>query len=171
MKTTKIGNACKAALAVAITGSLFAGTAQAQLAGHNVILVHGFQQQDLANPPANLQEVKNAGEDYWRTFWLSRAEARIDWGSDGRVEGGIAQQAYEQMRQISQQGLCNDFCIVVSHSTGDLVTRYLLENQARWLQSEGLQPLKILATLDYSGAGGGTELANLALSLAYNDSW
>ena len=111
MKTTKIGNACKAALAVAITGSLFAGTAQAQLAGHNVILVHGFQQQDLANPPANLQEVKNAGEDYWRTFWLSRAEARIDWGSNGRVEGGIAQQAYEQMRQISQQGLCNDFCI------------------------------------------------------------
>ena len=80
MKTTKIGSACKAALAVAITGSLFAGTAQAQLAGHNVILVHGFQQEDLANPPANLQEVKNAGEDYWRTFWLSRAEARIDWG-------------------------------------------------------------------------------------------
>ncbi len=171
MKTTKIGSACKTALAVAIAGSLFAGTAQAQLAGHNVILVHGFQQEDLANPPANLQEVKNAGEDYWRTFWLSRAEARIDWGSDGRVEGGIAQQAYEQMRQISQQGLCNDYCIVVSHSTGDLVTRYLLENQARWLQSEGLQPLKILAALDYSGAGGGTELANLALSLAYNDSW
>ena len=62
MKTTKIGNACKAALAVTITGSLFAGTAQAQLAGHNVILVHGFQQQDLANPPTNLQAVKNAGE-------------------------------------------------------------------------------------------------------------
>ncbi|MBW7470099.1 hypothetical protein QQF73_08385 [Marinobacter sp. M216] len=171
MTTTKIGNACKAALAVAITGSLFAGTAQAKLAGHNVILVHGFQQEDLANPPENFQAVKDAGEDYWRTFWLSRSDARVDWGSDGRIEGSIAQQAYQQIRQISQQGLCSNYCIVVSHSTGDLVTRYLLENQARWLQSEGLAPLKILAAIDYSGAGGGTELADLALSIAYNDSW
>ncbi len=60
---------------------------------------------------------------------------------------------------------------MVSHSTGDLVTRYLLENQARWLQADGLQPLKILAAIDYSGAGGGTELADLALNVAYNDSW
>lgn len=171
MKTRK-GSACKAALAaVAITGGLFAGSASAQLAGHNVILVHGFQQEDLSNPPANLQEVKNAGEDYWRTFWLSRSDARIDWGSDKRVEGGIAQQAYQQLQSISRQGLCNDYCIVVSHSTGDLVTRYLLENQARWLQNNGLQPLKILASIDFSGAGGGTELADLALNIAYNDSW
>ena len=170
MKTRK-RSACKTALAVAIAGGLFAGTAHAQLAGHNVILVHGFQQEDLANPPANLNEVKSAGEDYWRTFWLSRSDARVDWGSDGRVEGNIAQQAYQQLRDISQQGLCNDFCIVVSHSTGDLVTRYLLENQARWLQADGLQPLKILAAIDYSGAGGGTELADLALNVAYNDSW
>ena len=169
---TKTESAWKATLAAAaITGSLFAGPASAQLAGHNVILVHGFQQQDLSAPPANLQEVRTAGEDYWRTFWLSRSDARIDWGSDGRVEGAIAQQAYQQLRSISQQGLCSDYCIVVSHSTGDLVTRYLLENQARWLQNAGLQPLKILASLDFSGAGGGTELADLALSLAYNDSW
>jgi hypothetical protein len=169
---TRIGSACKVALtAAAITGSLFAGNASAQLAGHNVILVHGFQQEDLANPPANLQEVKNAGADYWRTFWLSRADARIDWGSDGRVEGQIAQQAYQQLQSISQQGLCNDYCIVVSHSTGDLVTRYLLENQARWLQNAGLAPLKVLASIDFSGAGGGTELADLALNVAYNDSW
>lgn len=170
MKTIK-KVACNTAIAVSVTGSLFAGTAHAQLAGHNVILVHGFQQEDLANPPPNLQAIKDAGEDYWRTFWLSRSEARVDWGSNGRVEGTIAQQAYQQLREISQQGLCNDYCIVVSHSTGDLVTRYLLENQARWLQSEGLQPLKILAALDYSGAGGGTELADLAMSVAYNDSW
>ena len=169
---TRLGKAWKAALAAAaLTGSLFAGSASAQLAGHNVILVHGFQQEDLANPPANLQAVKNSGADYWRTFWLSRSEARIDWGSDGRVEGSIAQQAYQQLRSISQQGLCSNYCIVVSHSTGDLVTRYLLENQARWLRNSGLAPLKILAALDFSGAGGGTELADLALSIAYNDSW
>ncbi|MGO1501756.1 MAG: hypothetical protein ACTHWH_10815 [Marinobacter sp.] len=168
-KTTR--NVCKIALASALASSMMAGTAQAQLAGHNVILVHGFQQEDLAIPPANLQAIKDAGEDYWQTFWLSRSEARIDWPSDGRVEGTIAQRAYEQIREISQQGLCTEYCIVVSHSTGDLVTRYLLENQARWLQNEGLPPLKILASIDYSGAGGGTELANLAMSLAYNPTW
>lgn len=171
MTKTKNRNACKIALATALATSMTAGTAQAQLAGHNVILVHGFQQEDLATPPANLQAIKDAGEDYWQTFWLSRSEARIDWPSDGRVEGTIAQRAYEQIREISQQGLCDDFCIVVSHSAGDLVTRYLLENQARWLQNEGLPPLKILASIDYSGAGGGTELANLAMSLAYNPTW
>lgn len=171
MTASNLGKTGKAALAATITGALLAGPAQAQLAGHNVVLVHGFQQEDLANPPADLQAVKRAGEDYWRTFWLARSDARIDWGSDGRIEGNIAQQAYQQLRQISQQGLCNDYCILVSHSTGDLVTRYLLENQARWLQAEGLPPLRILATIDYSGAGGGTELADLALSIAYNDSW
>ena len=171
MKRSNRTIAWKAAMALTAGGMVWAGSAQAQLAGHNVILVHGFQQEDLASPPADLNAVRNAGEDYWRTFWLSRSDARIDWGSDGRIEGNIAQQAYQQLRQISQQGLCNNYCIVVSHSTGDLVTRYLLENQARWLQADGLPPLRILASLDYSGAGGGTELADLALSIAYNDSW
>jgi len=161
----------KTALATALAGGLFATGASAQLAGHNVILVHGFMMDDLSNPPANFQEIQQAGEDNWREYWLNRAEARIDWASNGRVEGQIAQQAYQQLRQISQQGLCNDYCVVVTHSTGDLVTRHLLENQARWLQSEGLQPLKILAVLDMAGAGGGTELADLAVSIAYNDSW
>lgn len=171
MKTRKIGSACKAALAVAVAGSLFAGSAQAQLGGHNVILVHGFMMDDLSNPPQSFEEVQQAGADNWRAFWLSRAEARIDWASDGRVEGKIAQQAYQQIRQISQQGLCNNYCILVTHSTGDLVTRYVLENQARWLQAEGLPPLKILTSIDLAGAGGGTELADLAMSIAYNDSW
>lgn len=50
MTTIKTPSACRAGLAVAIAGSLCAGTAKAQLAGHNVILVHGFQQEDLADP-------------------------------------------------------------------------------------------------------------------------
>lgn len=167
MKTTT-GIVAAAAL---LSASLLSTSASAQLAGHNVILVHGFQPDNLASPPPDLQTVKNNGADYWRTFWLARSDARVDWGSDGRVEGAIAQQAYQQIKSISQQGLCNNFCFIVSHSTGDLVTRYILENQARWLQSDGLPPLKILAALDFSGAGGGTELANLAVNVAYNDSW
>ncbi len=31
--------------------------------------------------------------------------------------------------------------------------------------------MKILTALDFSGAGGGTELADLAVNVAYNDSW
>lgn len=161
----------KPTLAVALAAAFCSTAAMAQVAGHNVVLIHGFQQEDLANSPADLNEVKANGEDYWRTFWLSRSEARIDWGSDGRVEGAIAQQAYNQIKSIAQQGLCDDYCIVVSHSTGDLVTRYMLDNQARWLAADGLPPLKILASLDFSGAGGGTDLADLAVSVAYNDSW
>ena len=159
------------ALVTALTTGMMAGTAQAQLAGHNVILVHGFQPEDLEAPPADFQAIKAAGADYWQAFWLSRSEARIDWPSNGRVEGSIAQQAYEQIREISRDRLCEEFCIMVTHSTGDLVTRYLLENQARWLQNEGLPPLKILASIDLAGAGGGTELANIAVSLAYNPTW
>ncbi|WP_349557801.1 hypothetical protein [Marinobacter sp. NFXS9] len=161
----------KTTIAVALMAATCSTGALAQLAGHNVILVHGFQQEDLASPPADMDAVKANGEDYWRTFWLSRSEARIDWASDGRVEGKIAQQAYQQVKAIAQEGLCSDYCIVVSHSTGDLVTRYLLDNQARWLAADGLPPLKILASLDFSGAGGGTDLADLAVSVAYNDSW
>ncbi|MBD3640581.1 MAG: hypothetical protein HUJ18_06260 [Marinobacter sp.] len=171
MTTRTEQSACKTGLAIAMAGSLFAGSAHAQLGGHNVILVHGFMMDDLSNPPASFDEVQQSGADNWRDFWLSRAEARIDWASNGRVEGTIAQQAYQQLREISQQGLCNNYCILVTHSTGDLVTRYLLENQARWLQSEGLAPLKILTSIDLAGAGGGTELADLAMSIAYNDSW
>lgn len=171
MTTKKTGCLKKAVLSTAIAGAMLAGSASAQLAGHNVILVHGFMMDDLANPPASFSEVEQAGADNWQDFWLNRAEARIDWASNGRVEGNIARQAFQQIRQISQQGLCNNHCIFVTHSTGDLVTRHLLENQARWLQAEGLAPLKVLAVLDMAGAGGGTELADLAVSIAYNDSW
>jgi hypothetical protein len=157
--------------AIALTAALFSAPTLAQLAGHNVILVHGLQPDNLANPPSSFPEVKQNGADYWRTFWLSRSDARIDFDSTGRLEGDIAVEAYQQIKSIAQQGLCDNYCIVVSHSTGDLVTRYVLENQARWLQSDGLSPLKVLASLDFSGAGGGTNLANLAVSVAYNDSW
>lgn len=171
MKTNKKQRLKYSVLSAALAGSLFSAGASAQLAGHNVILVHGFMMDDLSNPPASFNDVQQAGEDNWRAYWLNRSEARIDWPSNARVEEQIAETAYQQVRQISQQGLCNDYCVVVTHSTGDLVTRHLLENQARWLQAEGLQPLKILAVMDMAGAGGGTELADLAVSIAYNDSW
>ncbi len=146
-----------------------AGTAQAQLAGKNVILVHGFQAGDLGDAPQSQEQIDQNGEAYWQAFWGARADARIDWGSHERVEGGIAERAFNQMVEISQQGLCNDGCILVTHSTGDLVARYFLEHQAHWLQSAGVEPLNILVALDFAGAGGGSELADVAVNAAMSD--
>ena len=67
---------------------LAAMPAAAQLAGKNVILVHGFQYSDLSNPPGSLQQVEQNGYAYWQAFWDAHADARVDWGSDQRVEGG-----------------------------------------------------------------------------------
>lgn len=153
------------------TAALFAGAAHGQIAGKNVILVHGFQQGDLADAPDSQAEVNQRGDAYWQAFWASRAEARIDWASNERVQGGTAERAFDQMLAISQSGLCNDGCVLVTHSTGDLVARYILENQANWLQGAGAAPLNILTALDFAGAGGGTELADLAVNIAYSDNW
>jgi len=148
-----------------------AGAAQGQLAGKNVILVHGLQADDLSNPPASQQQIDQNGDAYWQAFWASRAEARIDWGSHERVEGETAERAFQQILEISQQGLCNDGCVLVTHSTGDLVARYIMENQAHWLSSAGAEPLDILVALDFAGAGGGSELADLAVNAAFSDNW
>jgi len=151
-------------IAFALLFSLAAG-AHGQLAGKNVILVHGFQAADLENPPSD-QEIDQNGADYWRAFWLSRAEARVDWGSHERVEGGIAQKAFDQLVEISQQGLCANGCVLVTHSTGDLVARHFLDNQERWLTNAGVEPLDVVAVLDFAGAGGGSELADVAVNAA-----
>lgn len=156
---------------LALAAGFTAGSAQAELAGHPVVLVHGFQPANLLWPPASQHQVEQNGAAYWAEFWGSRADARIDWDSTQRLEEGIAVQAYAQMKDIAERGVCATPCVFVTHSTGDLVTRYLLENQAAWLAADGLPPLQVLAVLDFAGAGGGTELADLAMSIAYNNSW
>ncbi len=159
-------------LKILALGALLAltGGAQAQLAGKNVILVHGLQADDLSEHP-DQQQIEQNGDAYWQAFWASRAEARIDWGSHERIEGETAERAFQQMLEISQQGLCDDGCILVTHSTGDLVARYILEHQAHWLQSAGAEPLNIITALDFAGAGGGSELADLAVNAAFSDNW
>lgn len=145
-------------------------TANAQIAGHNVILVHGFTPDHLINHP-DAEAVKVRGESYWSDYWGQHAEARLDWPSHKRIEGGIATALYNQAIEISKAGTCNQGCVLVTHSTGDLVARYFLENQDVWLDAAGLAPLNIIASLDFAGAGGGTEVADLAISVANSDNW
>lgn len=153
-------------LLVGVAAFTLAASASAQIGGKNVVLVHGFQAGDLSSPPGTGTEISRRGAAYWSAFWGGRAEARIDWPSDGRIEGAIAQRAFDELLRISRAGTCNAGCVFVTHSTGDLVTRHLLANQARWLSNAGAQPIPVLAVIDMAGAGGGTELADLALQVA-----
>jgi hypothetical protein len=154
-------------LSLACTMLLATTPGLAAIAGHNVILVHGFQPTNLIIRPKTDDKIAMNGYNYWSQYWNQRAEARLDWSSAERVEGGIAKQIYNKAVTLSQSGLCQDGCVMVTHSTGDLVARYFLEHQEEWLTSAGYQPLNVLAVLDFAGAGGGTELANAAVS-AFN---
>lgn len=155
-----------------ITGGMLAALpASAQLAGKNVIAIHGFQPGNLMSGEQTDQQVSQNGENYWADFWLQHADARIDWDSNDRIEDKTAERIYDKITELSRAGFCNDGCVLVTHSTGDLVARYMLENQTHWLEAQGLQPLNILAAIDFAGAGGGTELADVAIQAANNDAW
>jgi hypothetical protein len=145
---------------VAIFGLYSAASVAKQ---HKIVLIHGFQPGQLFSQP----DVTGDGESYWSGYWASRADERIDWPSTERVEGKIATDyVWPKLKSMSQSGLCNSGCIFVTHSTGDLVARYIIENQETWLQNAGYAPLNIVATYDIAGAGGGSELADLAVSFA-----
>ncbi len=152
-------------MAVALV--LTTNIASAQIAGHNVLLVHGFQFGDLSSKPSD-SEVFN--RDLISDFWLQRAEGKLNWSSAERVEGKISQQILEQAKNYSRQGTCANGCIIVLHSTGDQVIRHFLANQDAWMASAGLQPLNIIATLDFGGAGGGTDFADLAVNIVADQS-
>ncbi|CAH9051927.1 hypothetical protein PSECIP111951_01675 [Pseudoalteromonas holothuriae] len=130
---------------------------------YKTILIHGFQPSQLTNP--NGTNVISDGQSYWSSYWTDKADERIDWPSYERIEGKIATDwLWPKLKQLSQSGLCESGCVLLTHSTGDLVARYLLDNQANWLENAGLQPLNIVATFDIAGAGGGSELADTAVS-------
>lgn len=164
-------------LTVLLTSFSWVNTAFAQLAGHNIIFVHGFKSADL-NTPRNLSELtgqqlqeqalKNNAEVAKSNPLFTRMDLPVIYDSSDRIEGGIAITLYKQIKEIAQQKRCENYCIVVASSAGDLVTRYILANQARWLEADGLPPLKILMTVDFFGAGGGTEAADLAIAGSSN---
>ena len=136
---------------------------------YKVVLVHGFQPQQLISDG----DVEQSGQAYWQDYWNARSDARIDWPSYERIEDKITTDyVWPKLKEFSRSNLCSPGCIFVTHSTGDLVTRYIIENQATWLENEGLAPLNIVATFDIAGAGGGSELADLAVSVAQNtEAW
>ena len=140
--------------------------AHAQLAGYNVILVHGLIIQDLVKPPTHDEILARRKVS---AFWHERAEGYLNWSGADRLEGGIARVVFEQARDLAERGICDRGCVLVTHSTGDLVARYFIANQEAWMRSAGLKPLNIVATLDFAGAGGGTDLADVAVAAANSE--
>ncbi len=57
-------------------------------------------------------------------------------------------------------------CIVVTHSTGDLIMQYLEANKATLLNSNARNKFDVLAYVDLAGARGGTEGATVLYELA-----
>lgn len=166
MKNKKKSAGRLAALLILAAAVLAPASALAQLAGHNVILVHGFVSSDIIRPPSDADVYARRAVS---EFWQARAEGYLNWSGAGRLEGDIARQVFAQARGYAASGLCNNGCVLVTHSTGDLVARYFLQNQAYWMQRAGLPPLNIVATLDFAGAGGGTDLADVAVAAANSE--
>jgi hypothetical protein len=132
--------------------------------------VHGFQPGNLSSQNSPTQVEQN-GATYWSSFWNARTQVRIDWPQNERITARIATDyLWPKLKQMSINGTCKPGCIFITHSTGDLVTRYILDNQELWLENAGLEPLNIIATFDFAGAGGGTELADLAVNTASGSS-
>jgi len=142
---------------------IFSTAATAKLAGKNVILVHGFQPGQLQSQPNQAQQITDANA-YWSSYWGSRAEATIYWSSTDRITGGIKDTVRDQIEALEARGTCSAGCVVVTHSTGDLVIRDALTRLTQW--GINSSQFRVLAVLDFAGAGGGTELADIAVSVA-----
>ncbi|RMF14455.1 MAG: hypothetical protein D6758_11490 [Gammaproteobacteria bacterium] len=154
---------------IGITALLaMASVTQAKLAGKNVVLVHGFRSTDLRDHPTTSQ-LKSLANQYWSAYWGSRAESIIYWGSDGRISGTIKDQVKAQFKALESAGTCANGCVIVTHSTGDLVTRYALKKLGQWGISTSR--FKVLAVLDFAGAGGGTEIADTAVGVSEGSGW
>lgn len=146
-----------------VTALLLSTQVQAKLAGKNVILVHGFQAGDLDSQPNTAQQSANA-INYFQDFWNARAEGHIAFSSADRVTGGIKDAVRTQIQAFEQNGLCTAGCVIVTHSTGDLVMRDALRRLGQW--GINTNRFRVLALIDLAGAGGGTGLADLAVNTA-----
>jgi len=137
--------------------------AHAKLNGKNVVLVHGLKVDDFKDRPTDAQ-LPGLAEQYWAEYWGARAEAKLYWPATERITGRVKDLIRAQIKNLEQRRLCKDGCIFVTHSAGDLVTRHALASLGQWQVDRN--NFKVLLTLDFAGAGGGSELADLAVNIS-----
>lgn len=148
---------------IALFFTTVADEANAKFAGKNLVLVHGLKVDDFKNRPTDSQ-LPGLANSYWAEYWGSRAEAKLYWPATERVTGRIKDLIRTQIKDLEQRGVCAAGCVFLTHSAGDLVTRDALTRLGQW----GVDPkrFRVLLTLDFGGAGGGSELADLAINLS-----
>ncbi len=164
---------CKFMVGAVLTTAAF--WANASLDGMKVILVHGYQSEDL-NDDTRAQKANQYGSYnnylkhraqnvYWQGPWQSKADAFIWWDSKERVTGGIASDIKNQFKALSNNSnFRGKPLLIVTHSTGDLVVRHALKKLGSWGISTS--NFKVMAVMDFGGAGGGTELADVVNDIA-----
>lgn len=159
------------------TGLLLAASSSqaGQLAGKNILLIQGFLPQHVFFPPAD--QGQRDGLNYWKSFKLyndgngdSNRNGKADddpharilyFSSAKRIEepdqSGSGLNVANQLKTLfaKEPNYCADGCVVVTHSTGDLVMRYIMDNTHLLGPQES--QLNVLAFVDLAGAGGGTE--------------
>ncbi len=149
---------------------------------HPIIVIPGFWPQDLLNPPTCEElrqrhtgsegaELPNAGlftegVDPVPDFWDQHLTARIDWSSKDRLDTLIQKNVFPVMKRLSEESICKpNGCVLVTHSTGDLIASKWFDEGPDMLAAAGLENVNIVASFDFAGAAGGVELTDLILGL------
>jgi hypothetical protein len=141
----------------------FATFANAELNGKKVIYVHGFQPETLINPFLSVADRERGGREQAGQVLTNVIDDYIYFDSKKRLTQN-ATSLRNQVRALASNGTCSQGCYFVTYSTGDLVTRYIQSRLGQWGVSSN--DFRILLTLDYGGAGGGTEGADAIVGIA-----
>ena len=155
--------------------STAAVTSFAAIGSMKVVLVHGFQAEDLNDSHRSQKASQYGSYDnylkhrannvYWNGPWQAKADARIWWDSKERITGGIATDVKNQIAALANNSnFKGKPILLVTHSTGDLVVRHALKRLSSWGISTS--NFKVMAVMDFAGAGGGTEIADIANDIA-----
>lgn len=141
----------------------FASNAYAAIGGKSVIYVHGLQtiafDRDITQ--AALEADARAQSGVIRPF----VDHFIFFDSGQRLNAQN-NNLRDQINAIASTGDCITGCLIITASTGDLVARHFLSRLNQW--GVDTQAFRVTATFDVVGAGGGTELADLAASVVGN---
>lgn len=148
-----------------------------------IIIIHGFWPIDIVEKPSCGEVLTRRDREYtWPTvddpgdpvsdFWDDKAVVRVDWSSNYNLEEVAERFLYPLMARLSRTGWCEPSgCLIIDHSTGDNLANLWLTHGPTWLNKAGLDDVPILATFDFAGASGGTELANLYLTIHHIFRW
>jgi hypothetical protein len=170
-------------LSVALAASSsFAG----QIAGKNILLIQGYWPTHIAADPGD--NGKADGYRYWETSALynngngivhhangtineqADPHARIlyyDSGKTTKGPGNTGQNVANQLQTLfaAEPDYCADGCVLVTHSTGEIVMRYVMNPINAGLLGPFANNLNIDAVIEMAGAGGGTDLADIGFGL------